>query len=49
MTRGRLQTDDNQLEDRCKRWITGIRAQFAGTPLVPQQTAPVSPQSFKMA
>ena len=30
VTRGRLQTDDNQLEDRCKRWITGIRAQFAG-------------------
>jgi biotin carboxylase len=49
VTRGRLQTDDNQLEDRCKRWITGIRAQFAGTPLVAQQTAPVSPQSFKMA
>ena len=30
VTRGRLQTDDNQLEDRCKQWITGIRAQFAG-------------------
>jgi len=49
VTRGRLQTDDNQLEDRCKRWISGIRAQFAGTPLVAQQPAPVSPQSFKMA
>ena len=49
VTRGRLQTDDNQLEDRCKQWITGIRAQFAGTPLVPQQPAPISPQSFKMA
>ena len=43
MTRGRLQTDDNQLEDRCKRWISGIRAQFAGTPLVPEQPAPASP------
>jgi len=48
VTRGRLQTDDNQLEDRCKRWISGIRAQFAGTPLVPEQPA-ASPTSFKMA
>jgi biotin carboxylase len=46
VTRGRLQTDDNQLEERCKRWITGIRAQFAGTPVVRQQP---SPTSFKMA
>jgi biotin carboxylase len=46
VTRGRLQTDDNQLEDRCKRWITGIRAQFAGTPIVRQQP---NPTSFKMA
>jgi biotin carboxylase len=49
VTRGRLQTDDNRLEDRCKRWITGIRAQFAGTPPVQPQTAPVNPASFKMA
>jgi biotin carboxylase len=49
VTRGRLQTDDNQLEDRCKRWITGIRAQFAGTPIVRQQPDPVTPTSFKMA
>ena len=46
VTRGRLQTDDNQLEDRCKRWINGIRAQFAGTPIVRQQP---NPTSFKMA
>ena len=49
VTRGRLQTDDNQLEDRCKRWITGIRAQFAGTPIVRQHPDPVPPTSFKMA
>jgi biotin carboxylase len=49
VTRGRLQTDDNRLEDRCKRWITGIRAQFAGAPPVPPHTAPVNPASFKMA
>ena len=32
VTRGRLQADDNQLEERCKQWITGMRGQFAGTP-----------------
>ncbi len=48
VTRGRLQTDDNRLEHRCKQWITGIRAQFAGAPLVSPRTA--APQhSFKMA
>ena len=47
VTRGRLQTDDNQLEDRCKQWITGIRAQFAGTPLVPPQTAPASQRTSR--
>jgi len=45
VTRTRLQTDDNRLEDRCQQWITGIRAQFAGAP----QAAPASPASFKMA
>jgi hypothetical protein len=49
VTRGRLQTDDNRLEDRCNRWITGLRAQFAGAPPVAPQTAPVNPTSFKMA
>ncbi len=49
VTRGRLQTDDNQLEERCKKWISGIRAQFAGTPVAPQETPPVGPLAFKMA
>jgi biotin carboxylase len=49
VTRGRLQSDDNQLEDRCKQWITGIRAQFTGTPPIPQQPAPASLLNFKMA
>ena len=48
VTRGRLQSDDNHLEDRCKRWITGIRAQFAGTPIT-QPPQPARPPSFKMA
>jgi hypothetical protein len=38
VTRGRLQTDDDQLTDRCSRWIEGIQAQFAGTPVVPADT-----------
>jgi biotin carboxylase len=38
VTRGRLQTDDDQLTDRCSRWIDGIQAQFAGTPVVPADT-----------
>jgi biotin carboxylase len=49
VTRGRLQADDNQLEERCKQWITGMRGQFAGTPPVPQQPAPASLLNFKMA
>jgi hypothetical protein len=49
VTRGRLQADDNQLEERCKQWITGMRGQFAGMPPVPQQPAPASLLNFKMA
>ena len=49
VTRGRLQTDDNELEDRCKHWIAGMRSQFAGTPLTPQEPPPVGPLAFKMA
>ena len=35
VTRGHLQTDDYQLTERCRRWIKGIKAQFASTPLAP--------------
>jgi hypothetical protein len=48
VTRGRLQSDDNQLEERCKQWITGMRGQFTSTPIAPQ-AAPASPLNFKMA
>jgi biotin carboxylase len=34
-TRGHLQTDDYQLTERCRRWVTGIKAKFASTPLTP--------------
>jgi biotin carboxylase len=33
VTRGRLQSDDDELTERCHRWIDGITAQFAGTPV----------------
>jgi biotin carboxylase len=35
VTRGRLQTDDYELTDRGRRWIEGLKAQFASTPLAP--------------
>ena len=31
-----------------KQWITGMRAQFAGTPIAPQEPPPVGPLAFKM-
>ncbi|HEY3016847.1 MAG TPA: biotin carboxylase, partial [Nocardioides sp.] len=49
VARGRLQTDDNRLEERCRQWIRGIRGQFAGTPLAPHEPPPVGPLAFKMA
>ena len=35
VTRGRLQTDDDELTDRCRHWIEGVKRQFAGTPVGP--------------
>jgi biotin carboxylase len=35
VTRGHLQTADYQLTDRCRRWVKGMKAQFASTPLAP--------------
>ncbi|OBJ68174.1 biotin carboxylase [Mycobacterium sp. 1274756.6] len=35
VTRGHLQTDDYQLTERCRRWISGMKAKFASTPLTP--------------
>jgi biotin carboxylase len=49
VTRGRLQTDDNRLERRATDWIAGIRAQLAGTPVIPLQSPPPARESFKLA
>jgi biotin carboxylase len=35
VTRGRMQTDDQQLTDRCLRWLSAVRAGFTGTPAPP--------------
>ena len=35
VTRGHLQTDDYQLTERCQRWVNGLKAKFASTPLAP--------------
>jgi biotin carboxylase len=40
VTRGRLQTDDDQLTGRCRHWIDGIKSQFAGTPVAPEDARP---------
>ena len=39
VTRGHLQTNDYQLTERCRRWVEGIKAQFASTPLAPGEAA----------
>jgi biotin carboxylase len=35
VTRGHLQTDDYHLTERCQRWVKGMKAKFASTPLAP--------------
>jgi biotin carboxylase len=42
VTPGHLQTDDYQLTERCQRWVKGIKAQFASTPLTP--ATPIVPR-----
>ncbi len=40
VTRGRLQTEENELTDRCRHWIQGIRSQIAGTPVEDRSDPP---------
>jgi len=42
VTRGRLQTDSNELTETCRQWLSGIKGQFEGTP-EPTTPAPESP------
>ena len=42
VARSRMQTDDNELTEYAQRWIRGVHAQFASTPLeAPPEAAPV--------
>jgi len=48
VTRGRMQTDDHQLTERCRQWLDGIKSQFAGTPVAPGETeGRMTPVAFK--
>jgi biotin carboxylase len=33
VSRGRMQTEENELTERCRDWIAGIHSQFAGDPV----------------
>ena len=33
VSRGRMQTEENELTERCRDWIGGIRSEFEGTPV----------------
>jgi hypothetical protein len=49
VTRGRLMDDKFKLTPRAKKWIAGIRAQYAAAPLTSAADAPViSEPAFKM-
>jgi biotin carboxylase len=53
VTRGRLQTDDHELTDRARTWISGIKRQFTTAPLGAEAPPPrplreSEPFSFKM-
>ncbi len=49
VTRGRLMDDKFKLTSRAKKWIAGIRAQYAAEPLTSAADAPViSEPAFKM-
>jgi len=48
VARGRMGTADNQPTERCRQWVDAIKAQFAGTPVAPDEPAGrVTPFAFK--
>ena len=48
VTRGRLMTEDFQLNDRAKAWIDGIRGQFKTKPVDETEDSPEVSDGFKM-
>jgi biotin carboxylase len=50
VARSRMQTEDNELTDRARRWIECVQAQFAGSPVPAGQAgAPAGALAFKSA
>jgi biotin carboxylase len=49
VTRGRMGTQTGELTERCRRWIEGMRGQFAGTSIKPRQdeAPPAGVMAFK--
>ena len=46
VARGRMQTDDNQLTERCRQWVKALRAEFVGVPAPPAESYD-APMAFK--
>jgi biotin carboxylase len=40
VARSRMQDDDGRLTERAQQWIEGIKSQFSGTPIEPQEEQP---------
>ena len=49
VTRGRMQTADHRLTDRCHTWINGIKSHYAGKPVESElERPPLDPFAFKL-
>jgi biotin carboxylase len=46
VTRSRMQTDDLELTERCRAWITGLRKQYVGVPVEPSTQEPARREPF---
>ena len=47
--RGRMQTSDHRLTERCHTWINGIKSHYAGKPSTPNRSGHRStPFAFKL-
>jgi len=48
ITRGRLMTKGFRLNQRAKRWVSGVKDQFVGRAPVEQARQPAAPGAFKI-
>ena len=49
VTRGRMQTDDHRLTERCHTWIDGIKSHYAGKAVSTEEDRPpLDPFAFKL-